>query len=118
MLFRARNIHNIHWAGDLFNQENLSFDYVSISMGAFDLLIPFFWLLGKRCCKLWVGTDVLKCTKFAHYRIRAKLASLFCTNITDTPWLCDELNRSGIYSRSIIHNDYLSILAKKCSEGC
>lgn len=85
-----------------FNGKNDYF-YVSVSMGAFDWQILLFWLLGKKCCRVWIGTDVLKVTKIWHYRWRAKLCSFFCENVTVSPRLTMKLMEWGIKAETIQH---------------
>ena len=100
----------VHSIGNL-SEKNISYDYVSISMGAFDFLVVLFWLLRKKCVRIWIGTDVYKC-KFWDYRIRAKLLSLFCDNITVAPWLTNELKKYKINARTVMHDEHFSILSK------
>ena len=74
MIVRSRTKKLIVWhCGNL--QEKC--DYLSISMGSFDIWIVLLRLIGFKCVRLWIGTDVLKC-KFWDYRVRAKLLSYFC----------------------------------------
>ncbi len=107
MIVRARKNGQIVWT--LLNIKNYQYDYVSISVGAFDPLIFVFWLFGKRCVRVWIGTDVYKC-KFWDYRVRAKLLSYFCENITVAPWLTKELNKYGIKAETVKH-EYIVLLS-------
>lgn len=102
MIVRARKNGQIVWT--LLNIKNYQYDYVSISVGAFDPLIFVFWLFGKKCVRVWTGTDVLKCLKFWDYRIRAKIQSWFCDNITEAKWLTKELTSIGINGKTIKHS--------------
>ena len=113
MIIRAKKGEQITWSvGNMLKANRLNYDYISISLGAFDFFLPLFWLFGKRCVRVWIGTDVYKCVKFWDYRIRAKLASLFCKNICVAPWLANELNKYGIKAKVEIHNEYIGILPK------
>lgn len=108
MIVRSRDKSLIIW-----NLGNLKedCDYLSISMGAFDFLILILRIFGFKCVRLWVGTDVYKC-KFRDYRVRAKLLSYFCENITVAPWLTEELKEYGIKAKTELHNECVGILSK------
>jgi len=112
MIIRAKKADQIVWSiSNLDKANKLNYDYISISVGAFDLYFPIMRIfLGMKCCRIWIGTDVLKC-KFWDYRIRAKIASLFCKNICVAPWLIDELKGYGIKAETVKH-EYISILSK------
>jgi len=77
------------------------YDYVSISYGAFDWMLILMRLLGKRCARVWIGTDVLKVKLFWDYRIRAKILALFSDNLTDTPWFVEDLQKHGITAKAL-----------------
>ena len=77
------------------------YDYVSIAYGSFDWMLILMRLLGKRCARVWIGTDVLKVKLFWDYRIRAKILALFSDNLTDTPWFVDDLQKYGIKTRTL-----------------
>lgn len=112
MIVRSKTKELIIWhLGNL----KESCDYLSISMGAFDWLIPILWLLRLKCCRLWIGTDVLKC-KFWDYRVRAKLLSYFCENITVAPWLTEELQFYNIKAKTEIHSECIGILSQWTSK--
>ncbi|MFX0181961.1 MAG: hypothetical protein ACFE95_02665 [Candidatus Hodarchaeota archaeon] len=109
MIVRARTKELIIWhCGNL--KEKC--DYFSISMGSFDIWIVLFRLLGFKCVRLWIGTDVYKC-KFWDYRVRARLLSYFCTNVTVAPWLAEELLNYGIKAEAGIHSEYIGVHPKK-----
>ena len=91
--------------------ENIEYDFVSISMSAFDISIIYHLLLGRKCARFFIGTDVLKCKLFWHYRWRVKLCSLFCDNLTVVEWLTDELNELNIKARTINHYAHFGILS-------
>lgn len=112
MIVRSRTKELMIW--HLGNIEE-KFDYLSISMGAFDFFVVIFRLFGMKCCRLWIGTDVYKC-KFWDYRLRAKLLSYFCENITVAPWLTDELNEYGIKAKTEIHDECVGVLSKWVSK--
>jgi len=108
MIVRSRTKKLIVWhCGNL--QEKC--DYLSISMGSFDIWIVLLRLIGFKCVRLWIGTDVLKC-KFWDYRVRAKLLSYFCENITVAPWLTEELQSYNIKAKTELHNECIGILSK------
>ena len=76
------------------------YGYVSISMGACDPYILLFRLLGKKTCRLWIGTDVYKACRIWHYRLRVKFTNLFVSeNVAEATWLRDELESIGIKSK-------------------
>lgn len=106
MIVKARKKGQIVWT--ISNLMQHEYDYISIACGAFDPFIVIFWLMGKRCLRVWTGTDVLKCLKFWDYRIRAKFQSLFCDNITETKWLTEELKSVGINGKTVEHSCLLS----------
>ena len=109
MIVRAKTRELIVWhCGNL----KEPCDYLSISMGAFDIWVVLLRLLGFKCVRLWIGTDVLKC-KFWDYRIRAKLLSCFCTNVTVAPWLAEELKSCEIKAKAGLHNEYIGLCSKK-----
>lgn len=89
------------------------YDYVSISMGSIDPLIVVFRLLGKKCARIFIGTDVLKCLKFWDYRIRIKFCSKFADNFAISDWLVTELKSVGIKSELLTHENL--ILSTKVS---
>lgn len=91
--------------------ENIKYDFISISMSAFDLAIIYHRLMGKKCARFFVGTDVLKCKLFRHYRWRVKLCSLFCDNLTVAEWLTNELNELNIKAQTINHHAHFGILS-------
>ena len=108
MIVRSRTKELIVWhCGNL--KEKC--DYLSISMGAFDPWIVLLRLFGFKCVRLWIGTDVLKC-KFWDYRIRVKLLSYFCVNVTVAPWLTEELEGYEIKAKTEIHNEYIGLHSK------
>jgi len=110
MIVRARTKELIIWhCGNLKEQ----CDYLSISMGAFDIWIVLLKLLGFKCVRLWIGTDVKKCVEFWDYRIRAKLLSYFCINVTVAHWLTEELKSCGIKAKTEIHNEYIGLYPKR-----
>ena len=98
MIVRSRNNYTTYFHVRSIYLAGLKYDYVSVSMGAFDPLIIIYRIMGKKCLRLWIGTDVLKTLRFWDYRIRAKLISLFCDNFAVAPWLCEELKMAGIES--------------------
>ena len=77
------------------------YDYVSIAYGGFDWMIILMRLLGKRCVRVWTGSDCLKCKLFWDYKLRAKILNFFSDNITDAIWLTEELNECGIKSKTM-----------------
>lgn len=101
MLIRQRKPHEYLMPRGVFIS-GYKYDYISVSVGAFDPLIFIMWLFGKKCARLWIGTDALKTKMFFHYRIRAKLCSLFCDNLTVADWLTEELRDQGIKSKTFI----------------
>lgn len=86
-----------------------NWDYVSISMGAFDPYILFFRLLGKKTYRLWIGTDVWKTLHILHYRLRVKICNLFVSeNWVVAPWLQEELESIGIKSK-LLKNQFACV---------
>jgi len=104
MLVKARKIDQILWTLNNLNNYNIKYDYISIASGAFDPLIVIFRLMGKKCLRIWTGTDVLKVLKFKDYWFRAKIQSLFCDNITEAPWLAEELKSKKINCEYVKHS--------------
>ena len=110
MVVRARTKELIIWhCGNLKEQ----YDYLSISMGAFDIWIILLRLLGFKCVRLWIGTDVKKCVECWDYRLRSRIISLFCKNITVAPWLAEELQSCGIKAKKGLHSEYIGLHPKK-----
>ena len=96
MIVRAKNQHLIYH--HIKHAER--YGYLSISMGACDPWIVFYRLLGKKTCRLWIGTDVYKALNIWHYKLRVKFTDLFVSeNVTEAPWLRDELKSIGIKSK-------------------
>jgi len=91
--------------------DGVQYDYVSVSMGAIDPVMIFFRFLGYKCARIWIGTDVLKVTKFFDYRIRAKFNSLFCDNLAVAPWLVRELSQAGIKAMRINYYADINLLS-------
>jgi len=111
MIVRSKTKELIIWhCGNLKEQ----CDYLSISMGSFDLWIILLRLFRFKCVRLWIGTDVYKC-KFWDYRVKAKLLSYFCINVTVAPWLTGELKNYGIKAKTEIHNEYIGLHTKQIS---
>ena len=114
MLIRSRsqNLVNayvcraLHFAG-------LKYDYVSIAHGAFDLLIVVNWLLGKKCVRLWTGTDTIKVKWFKDFRIRAKVCSWFCDNIAFSEWLANNVRSVGIKCGVLDFYEHFGLFTKK-----
>ena len=84
------------------------YDYVSIAYGGFDWMIILMRLLGKRCARVWIGSDVLKVKLFWDYRIRAKILALFSDNLTDTAWFVDDLQKHGIKTK-VLKIEHISL---------
>ncbi len=98
MIIRAKTKHFIYH----FIKHIESWDYVSLGMGNWDLLLPFFCLMGWKTAKIWIGTDVYNTLHFSKYRIVVKFFDLFVTkNLASTPWLQEELASVGIESELI-----------------
>ena len=92
------------------------YDYVSIAYGAFDWVIILMRLLGKRCARVWIGSDVLKVKLFWDYRVRAKILALFSDNVTDTPWFVDDLAQHGITAK-VIKIEHISLPPNRKDEA-
>ncbi len=102
MIIRAKTKHFIYH----FIKHIKSWDYVSLGTGNWDLLLPFFWLMGWKTAKIWIGTDVYNTLHSRRYRIIAKLFNFFVTkNLAAAPWLKKELASVGIESE-FIENQY------------
>jgi len=112
MLVRARNNKQALWGVDLLDQEGLKYDYLSVGYGSFDWMIILFRLLGRKCVRIWVGTDVLKTILFWDYRWKAKILNLFSDNVTGAPWLVCELGFSNIKAKGVYNRDYSCAIAK------
>jgi len=113
MFVQAKNSYLIQQHIYSIYRANLGYDYVSISMGAFDWKIILYWLCGKKCARLWLGTDVWKALKYWDYRIRCKLCALFSDNLCVAWWLKKELCEIGIKSMVIetyVHDIVLQTL--------
>lgn len=91
----------------------LKYDYVSIAHGAFDLLILVNWLLGKKCVRLWTGTDTIKVKWFWDFKVRAKVCSLFCDNIAVSQWLADSVKSVGIECGVLDFYEHFGLFTKK-----
>lgn len=92
---------------------NLKYDYVSLAHGAFDLLILWNWLFGKKCVRLWTGTDTIKLKWFWDFRIRAKVCSWFCDNIAVSQWLANNVESTGIQCGVMEFYEHFGLFTKK-----
>jgi len=115
MLIRSRSGNHIN--AYIFRSlalAGINYDYVSIACGAFDPYILFYKILGKRCLRLWTGTDTIKAKKFWDYRIRAKLCMLLCDNYVLSEWLAANLASAGIkYDGVLSFYEHYGIFTKK-----
>ena len=95
----------------------LNYDYVSVACGAFDPYIFLFWLFGKKCLRLWTGTDSIKAVWFWDYRLRAKVCSWFCNNIAVSQWLADNVNSAGIKCDGVLDfYEHFGLFTKKAKK--
>lgn len=95
----------------------LNYDYVSVACGAFDPFIFIYWLLGKKCLRLWTGTDTIKVLYFWDYRIRAKICSLFCDNVAVSKWLANNLGSAGIECNGVLgFYEHFGLFTKKAKK--
>jgi len=94
----------------------LKYDYVSLAHGAFDVLIIINRLLGKKCVRLWTGTDTIKVKWFWDYWIRAKIISWFCDNIAFSQWLANNVESVGIKCGVLDFYEHFGLFTKKTIE--
>ena len=113
MIIRAKKKELIAYISANLNQQ---YDYISIAYGSFDFMLIVMRLLGKRCARVWIGTDVLKVKLFWDYRIRAKILALFSDNLTDTPWFVEDLQKHGITAKAL-SIEYISLPSTRKHEA-